>query len=89
MSGRLCEGGGAENARYANREMGPHVSYRPIVGTSKGDVIGYGVADGARAWSRTVISPVRAISGSADALYVGTSDGNLYALDRPAGYGAK
>jgi outer membrane protein assembly factor BamB len=51
-----------------------------VVGTSSGDVIGYCVADGARAWSRTVKGSVRSIGGSADALYVTTSEGTLYAL---------
>jgi outer membrane protein assembly factor BamB len=51
-----------------------------VVGTSAGDVIAYCTSDGAKAWSRTVKGPVRSIGGSADALYVTTSDGNLYAL---------
>ena len=51
-----------------------------VVGTPSGEVVGYCVADGRRAWSRTISGTVRAIGGAEDALYVSTTEGGLYAL---------
>jgi outer membrane protein assembly factor BamB len=54
-----------------------------VVGSPSGEVVAYCVADGTKAWSRTVSGTVRAIGGADDMLYVGTTDGTLYAI-RPA-----
>lgn len=51
-----------------------------ILGTSSGEVTGYCVADGTKAWSHTVRGSVRSIGGSDDALYVTTRGGSVYAL---------
>jgi outer membrane protein assembly factor BamB len=51
-----------------------------ILGTPSGEVIAYCAADGTTAWSRAVRGYVRAVGGSEDTLYVGTSEGRLYAL---------
>lgn len=51
-----------------------------VVGTSAGEVSAYCTTDGTKAWSRLVKGSVRSIGGSADALYVTTSEGNLYAF---------
>ncbi len=51
-----------------------------VVGTSAGELTAYCASDGTKGWSRTVKGSVRSIGGSADALYVSTSQGNLYAL---------
>jgi outer membrane protein assembly factor BamB len=51
-----------------------------ILGSRDGEVAGYCVADGSKAWSHGVKGTVRAFSGSVDALYVGTMEGSLYAL---------
>jgi outer membrane protein assembly factor BamB len=69
----------ADNLWSTSRVFVSHTT--AVVGTSSGEVIGYCVADGTKAWSRSVKGPVRSIGGSADALYVTTGDGNLYALN--------
>lgn len=51
-----------------------------VLGTSSGEVTGYCLVDGAKAWSHTVRGSVRAIGGSDDALHVATREGSLYAL---------
>lgn len=51
-----------------------------LVGFPTGEVTAYCVSDGRKAWSRPVAGTVRAIGGSNDVLYVGTTQGSLYAL---------
>ena len=60
-----------------------------ILGTSSGDVTGYCVADGTKAWSHTVRGSVRSIGGSDDAFYVTTQGCSLYALRPTEACGAK
>jgi len=51
-----------------------------IVGTSAGDVVAYCTTDGAMSWSQHVTGSVRAVGGWENTLYVGTTDGDLYAV---------
>ena len=60
-----------------------------ILGTSSGELTGYCVPDGTKAWSHTVRGSVRSIGSSEDALYVTTSGGSLYALEPPSLCSAK
>jgi outer membrane protein assembly factor BamB len=60
-----------------------------ILGTSSGEVTGYCVADGTKAWSLNVRGSVRSIGGSDDALYVTTQGGSLYALRPTEACGTK
>lgn len=50
-----------------------------VLGTPAGEVEAYCPADGTKAWSQRVKGTVRAIGGSEDVLYVGTTEGRLYA----------
>jgi outer membrane protein assembly factor BamB len=54
-----------------------------VLGTPSGDVVAYCQDTGAKAWTRTVKGPVRAIGGSGDTLLVGTSKGALSAFRAP------
>jgi hypothetical protein len=60
-----------------------------IPGTSSGEVTGYCVVDGTKAWSHTVRGSVRSIGSSDDALYVATKEGSLYALQPTEACGGK
>lgn len=51
-----------------------------VLGSPTGEVVAYCVADGTKAWSRLVVGTVRVIGASEDALYVGTTQGSLYAV---------
>ena len=55
-----------------------------IVGGPTGEVTAYCVADGSPAWSHKVpIAAIRSIGGTAEMLYVSTSQGALYAVRPP------
>jgi outer membrane protein assembly factor BamB len=54
-----------------------------MLGTPTGGVLTYCTGDGAPAWTHTVNGTVRAIGGADDAVYVGTVEGRLFALDPP------
>jgi eukaryotic-like serine/threonine-protein kinase len=55
-----------------------------VVGDPTGEVSAFCVGDGSPAWSHKVpIAPVRSIGGTAEALYVGTPQGTLYAILPP------
>ncbi len=62
-----------------------------IAGTDEGDLVAVRLADGEAAWQRRLQGTIRGISRAGDALYVGTLDGNFYALDAapPGAPGAK
>ena len=54
-----------------------------VMGTRTGGVLTYCTSDGAPAWTHTVNGAVRAIGGAENAIYVGTVEGRLFALDPP------
>ena len=59
-----------------------------IVGGPTGEVTAYCVADGSPAWSHKVpIAAIRSIGGTAEMLYVSTSQGALYAVRPPKAAG--
>jgi outer membrane protein assembly factor BamB len=52
-----------------------------ILGTPTGEVVSYCLKDGMANGSNTIPGMVRSIGGSDGVLYVGTTEGTLYALD--------
>jgi outer membrane protein assembly factor BamB len=54
-----------------------------MLGTRTGGVLTYCTNDGTPDWTHTLNGTVRAIGGADDAVYVGTVEGRLFALDPP------
>jgi outer membrane protein assembly factor BamB len=55
-----------------------------VLGTPSGEVTAYCLADGTAAWSQKLSSaPIRSIGGTDEMLFVGTPQGNLYAIRPP------
>jgi outer membrane protein assembly factor BamB len=53
------------------------------VGTEAGEVISFSLRDGSQRWQQAVKGRVRSIGDSGDTIYVGTSEGIIYAFVPP------
>ncbi len=54
-----------------------------VVGTSAGEVIAFNVRDGSQSWRQAVEGHVRSIGSSGDIIYIGTTEGYIYAYVPP------
>ena len=54
-----------------------------VVGTSAGEVIAFNLRDGSQSWRQAVEGHVRSIADSGDTIYIGTTEGTIYAYVPP------
>lgn len=54
-----------------------------VLGEKSGQVTGYSCSNGQRIWSLSLAGTIRSIGGADGILYVGTTEGNLYAVRPP------
>ncbi|MDQ6893303.1 MAG: PQQ-like beta-propeller repeat protein [Acidobacteriota bacterium] len=52
-----------------------------LIGSDRGELFAFRLADGAKRWSRTFGGPVRSIGSANGILYVGTLNGTVYAYE--------